>query len=78
MEKGKLKEKESFELPTVARDSISFLLSSEIIEPSSVDNWQLLSNGKFKFILFCLISSIKKTTLVRKFGFFRCDFVASH
>ena len=46
MENGKLKEKELFELPSVSIESISFLLSSEMIKPFSVDNWQLISNGK--------------------------------
>ena len=45
MEKGKLKKNESFELPSVSEFSMSFLLSSEMIKPFSVDNWQLLSNG---------------------------------
>ena len=46
MENGKLKEKELFELGTVSSASISFLLSSEMIEPFRNDNWQLISNGK--------------------------------
>ena len=46
MEKGMLKEKESFELPSVSVHSIGFLLPSEMMKPFSVDNWLLLSNGK--------------------------------
>ena len=45
MEKEKLKEKVSFELPLVLKDSIGFLLSSEMMKPFIVENWQLFSNG---------------------------------
>ena len=50
MENERLKEKESFELPSASKNSIGFLLPSEKTKLLIPDDWQLLLSGKFEFI----------------------------